>query len=526
MTTAIPVEALPLPDAPLGLHDPSGFRLVGGAQAGVALIPAARHLFGAETVAVPVAPPFATFAPAADPFEDIRAWAATPGPLTKPPLVWIAAGERRTGIRISALGERFEADGVSAPFRVVPRIALNRSYADASTWSWLAQRTVTMRGEPAPDGGFVARTLWPEDWRIDDAAPVVSVAATAAPELAIRGLMRGAPRGGADSPFATQVIWERDGSRREWAGRAILGLVVNGSQGDDDEAWGGHFALMTGRLPADGRISDLLVANFYSLDVHSEKGILAAPVPLDNYLGDLNSGQAWYRPSFVMLAILRDERAPALVQGALNRLYLQFWRRQLPYRHATMNCASISIDTLRALGWPIRARGPSDRALAWLSVPAKIFREGSVASARTAYEYLTEDRTRLMPCAAFEEVAADLLRLARPGAGAGDGPLARWVAEDLVAVVGARVPQLPSSRRLGSWPVANPREYLDAIPGDPADVQIVPVPPRHFPDSLRDPDLLSPAARRSTLPLVAWTVTGILPLAWLAGWLWRKLRAR
>jgi hypothetical protein len=74
-------------------------------------------------------------------------------------------------------------------------------------------------------------------------------------------------------------------------GRAVLALVINGAQGDDDEAHAGHFALVTGRTREDGAIGDWLVNNFYALDSESEKGILAAPVPLDNYLADLNSGQ-------------------------------------------------------------------------------------------------------------------------------------------------------------------------------------------------------------------------------------------
>jgi hypothetical protein len=321
-------------------------------------------------------------------------------------------------------------------------------------------------------------------------------------------------------------VWERAPGHRDWAGRPVLAFVLNGAQGDDDEAWGGHLALATGRLPADGRISDLLVANFYTLDAESEKGILPAPVPLDNYLADVNSGQAWYRPSYVMLAILADERASALVQGALNRLYLQFWRHRLEYRHSTMNCASISVDTLRALGWELPPRGPSDPLRAWLSIPVKVFSEGRIAAARTAFEYLSEDRTRLMPSAAFEEAAFGLLQLARNGPGPSDGALARMLAADLVALVGVRLPQIPSSRPMGTWPAANPREYLNALPRDPADVQVVPVPPRPFPPELRDADLPPAPARRSTLPLFVWTATGILPLAWLAGAAWRLFRPR
>ncbi len=524
MAAAMLAASLSLPAAPVGLYEPGGFRLATGANAGEALIPAARFLFQDEAIAVPTGGPLASYARATEPFADIRTWAANPGSLTQPPLVWIASPERMTGVRIDPEGRRFESAGRSGPLALVAKIPLNRSWADASTFAYLARRPVTMRGEMNPEGQFIARTFWPEDWRLDDKADAMPLPADSEPQLAVRGLIRSAPRGGADSPFATQVVWEREPGKRAWAGSTVVGVMVNGAQGDDDEAWGGHFALATGRLPADGRLSDLLVANFYSLDVHSEKGILAAPVPLDNYLGDLNSGQAWYRPSYIAFAILRDERAAALLQGALNRLYLQFWRRNLNYQHSTMNCASISVDTLRALGWNVPSRGPASRALGWLSIPAMLFKEGKVSSARTTYEYLTEDRTRLMPAAAFEETTVDLLRLARNGAAAGDGQLAKMLAEDLVAIVGVRVPQLPSSRKLGTWPVANPREYLGAIPHDPAEAQIVPVPPREFPAQLRDADLLPPAMRRSTVPLVVWAVTGILLFAWLAGLLWRKLR--
>jgi hypothetical protein len=513
-----------LPDAPVGLFDAAGFRIATGASAGEALIASARFLFRSEVIALPVTGPFAEYSKGVDPFADLRAWARDPGPLTRPPMVWIAAAQRRTGVRIASDGRTFEDRGTCVPFGLVPKIPLNRSYADASTFEYLSRRFVTVRGDTKPSGEFIGRTIWPEDWRVDDHAPRASLPEADAPELGIRGLLRSAPRGGADSDFATHVLWERDPGVRDWAGHAVLGAMVNGAQGDDDEAWGGHFALATGRLPGDGRLSDLLVANFYSLEVESEKGILAAPVPLDNYLGDLNSGQAWYRPSYIVLGILRDSRAPALVQGALNRVYLQFWRRQLRYQHSTMNCASISVDTLRALGWAIPSRKPASVALAWLSVPAMIFKDASVSSARTTYEYFTEDGTRLMPAAAFEEYALGLLRLAKRGAGSGEGTLAKMLAEDLVAIVGVRVPQLPSSRKLGTWPVANPHEYMGAVPHDPAEAQIVPVPPRIFPDDLRDPDLLPPATRRSTLPLLLWAVSGVLPLAALAGWLWRLVR--
>ncbi len=519
----MPPPSTPLPDAPVGPYFPAGFRLATGTTAGETLHPAARFLFANETIAIPLTPPFADYSRAKDPFEDIRAWAASPGPLAWPPLVWIAAPQRRAGASPSPDGSSFRAGGASTPLALAPRIPLNRSWADASTFAWLAGRTVTMRGETRADGVFVARTLWPEDWRVDGQAPTVHLAASLTPRLSIRGLARSAPRGGAASPPETHPVWERVRGQRDWAGKPVLAFILDGAQGDDDEAWGGHFALATGRLPADGRLSDLLVSNFYTLDSESEKGILAAPVPLDNYLADVNSGQAWYRPSYVMVAVLRDARAMELVQGALNRLYLQFWRHQLEYRHSSMNCASISVDLLRALGWALPVRGPSDTIRGWLAVPAKVFTDGSLGPARTAYEYLTEDRTRLMPAAAFEEAVFSLMQLAR-GAELPHGPLETMLAQDVTALVGVRLPQIPSARALGTWPAANPREYVNALPTDPADLKVIPVPPRPFPPELRDDDLRPAPPRRSNLPILAWTATGVLPLAWLAGALWRALR--
>ena len=129
------------------------------------------------------------------------------------------------------------------------------------------------------------------------------------PTLALRALMRAEPAGGAQSAFAASTLWQRDPARDAVPpGRAVLAIMVNGAQGDDDEAHAGHFALVTGRTQEDGAIGDWLVNNFYALDSESEKGILAAPVPLDNYLADLNSGQGWYRPSQLLVA--RARRRP------------------------------------------------------------------------------------------------------------------------------------------------------------------------------------------------------------------------
>ena len=263
------------------------------------------------------------------------------------------------------------------------------------------------------DGGaIVMRTLWPEDFRLDRAPPAQPLATDRPAAVALRGRMRAEPAGGARSAFATSTLWQRDPGREAVPpGRAVLALMVNGAQGDDDEAHAGHFALVTGRTREDGAIGDWLVNNFYALDSESEKGILAAPAPLDNYLADLNSGQGWYRPSQLLVLVLADNRAAALVQGALNRVYNQFWRHQLAYRHATMNCTGISIDVLRSMGWDVPARGPASRIVAALGFPYFAAKERSVAKARIAFDYLNEDQTRLLPAPAFEECGAAALEL-------------------------------------------------------------------------------------------------------------------
>jgi len=271
--------------------------------------------------------------------------------------------------------------------------------------------------------------------------------------------------------------------------------MVNGAQGDDDEAHGGHFAIVTGRVQADGSIGNWLVNNFYSLDVESEKGILAAPLPLDNYLGDLNSGQGWYRPTAMVVAVLADERAAALVQSSLNRVFNQFYRHQLVYYHPNQNCASISIDTFRALGWQVPARGPSSRALAWAASPALAVKDLSIDKARLAFDYLRTDQTRLLPAAALEQAFASLWALAHGEPAGAQQPLATTLAQDVQALVFVRLPQFPSSRPFGGAPAASVWEYRTLVP-NPAMAQIVPVPPRPFPMRCAGPACCHARARQ------------------------------
>jgi hypothetical protein len=221
--------------------------------------------------------------------------------------------------------------------------------------------------------------------------------------------------------------------------------------------------------------------------------------------------------------VLADERAAVRLQGALNRVYHQFYRHQLAYQHATMNCASISVDVLRALGWDVRVRGATSPLLAAVAFPYFLATQRSLAKARTACDYLLEDQTRLLPAAAFEEAGAGLLALAgaAQASAAGDGArprLAAMLAADIETVAFLRFPQFPSSRAFGNAPAVTTWEYHDLVPADPAEAQIVAVPPRAFPDALHDPDLLPLPHRRSDAVAWTWAALAVAGVAWL---LWR-----
>ncbi len=514
-----------------GLYAASDFRLATGATCGDApTLRQARWYFRDESIAVARAGiPVAGYTPGVPTFEDLRQWAVTrpaAAPIDRPPLVWTAAPLVARGARLAADGSSLAVQGVTLPVRPVAKIPLNRSYYDASSIAWLAPRGLTVRGSAA-QGVFTMRTVWPEDFVLGPSAPPPrATPAAASPALALRALLREAPHGGADAPYAAHTLWRRAGAGDDWRDRPVLALMVNGAQGDDDEAHAGHFALVTGRIAADGQIGDWLVNNFYSLDIESEKGIIAAPVTLDDYLGDLNAGQNWYRPTAMIIAVLRDERAAALVQSALNRVYNQFYRHQLVYYHPTTNCTSISVDTLRALGWPVHPRGPTGRFLAWLAFPYLVLRERSLSKAMLTFDYLTTDQTRLLPAAALEEAFGGLLALARGEVPPGAGALARDLRDDLDALAFVRIPQFPSSRALGDAPVVSMAEYRARLPRDPTRMRIVPVPPRPFPDELRDDDLLTPPRHRSDCALVVWGIVSIIGIPFLLWRAWRRWRGR
>ena len=511
----------------LGLYRAADFRIADRPSRSEPGLPQALWYFEHETVALPEpGRPIAQFSPGVAVGEDLRDWIARgrdPDALDFPPLVWIASPEVIRHARMSRDATLVSGAGQPMPLRLAPRIALNRSWFNDASAAFFSRRDVKLRGR-LDGGSFVARTIWPKDFRFDRLADGCDLPAGAPPATALRALIRAQPGGGTRSPFTVSTLWRRRALEPDLAGRTVFGFVLNGAQGDDDEAHGGHLALVTGRVAPEGAIGDWIVNNFYTLDSDSEKGIIAAPVPLDNYLADLNAGQNWYRPSCLLVAVLSRPRAAVLAQSGLSRVYNQFYRHQLTYDHPTMNCAGITVDALRALGWNIPARGPTNRSLAWASLPFVAMRERSLAKVLNAFDYLNEDQTRLLPAVGFEEAFASLLALATDGRRSAGGLLEHMLAEDVDALALLRFPQIPSSRAWGSAPAISIREIHDRLPRDSAQLKIIPVPARPFPSSLRDPDLLPTPLRPSEVAVYVWAALSVVGIPWVAWRLWRRHR--
>jgi hypothetical protein len=418
-------------------------------------------------------------------------------------LVWVGSPEILEHATLSSDDRRVRlANGDERPFALAPKIPTNRSYYDRATSCFLADRRLRLRGRSTEDGGFVARTIWPEDLTLEMGGPVAPLPRGAS----IDGLVTSA------SARSPRVLWQRASAGRSLTGRAALAFVLSGAQGDDDEAHGGHFAVATGVVGPGGEWADWTVNNFYNLDSVSEKGIVAARVPMDNYLMDLNSGQAYYRPNDVLAVVLRDDRTAAAFQQAIDGVYERFYRHDVLYHHSASNCAGISLDTLRGLGWSIPRRGPTGYAKATAAFLYMGAKDRSVRSGEKIFDYLTEEQTRLLPRVAFAAAGDDLLRLLR-GERKARTTYEQRLEQDAEAVVYVHVPQIPSSRAFGTFAVGSFAEYQRRVPADTSQWKIVPVAARSFPTELREGAPL-PRHRSNALPFA--TLAGVLVLG--GGW--------
>lgn len=493
---------IPAPATVFGLYRGSDFQLVRGDCRDCGAPKQALWYFRDELVAVPAhGVPAARFSRGVPAQEDVKRWFAGAGAgdgigddlRARPPLIWVGASRLVHDARLAPDGRSFTiGNHASVPFAVTPKIKSNLSYYDDSSQAYFRERLLRMRGEYQGDT-FVARTVWPQEWIIDETRLAPQ---PLQPGESLLGLVR-KYRSARDERFEARLLWEKTpNAARDWSGHAAIGIMLNGAQGDDDEAHGGHFAVVTGRFGANangghgGEMADWMVNNFYNLNSFSEKGITAAMLPMDNYMADLNSGQSWYRPSYMVVAVLRNDRAAFAYQGAISRVYHHFYRHDFEYRHASANCAGVSIDTLRTLGWNIPAQGPTSVVKAIAGYPYKSFTDRSFASGKQAYDYMIEEQTRLYPAAAFDAAGRDLMRLAGGPGNAGAGGLETLLREDIEALVFVRLPQIPSSRAFGSFPVASFDEYMKRVPEDKSQWKIVPVDARPFPPELLEPDTL------------------------------------
>jgi hypothetical protein len=497
----------------LGLYSAADFAIVRGRDAEHVAGRHAAWYFADEIVAIPrTGLDVSSFEGGVRPFHNVRRFGEShtgPVPTEWPPLVWIAAPHLLRDVRMSPDAASVTTADGPTPLTLVPKLPLNQSWFDASSAAWFAKDAVTIRGTRSADS-VQARVLWPETFRLGPGpAPTRPLHRSRTPGEALRTLVRETID--ANAPFQAATLWERRPDA-DWTGKSVLAFVLNGAQGDDDEAHAGHFAIATGRIADDGAIGEWIVNNFYALDTESEKGIIAAPVPLMNYQADLNAGQSWYRPTWILVAVLDDDRAARRVQSGLYRVYLQFWRHQLPYYHPTDNCTSMSVDALRALGLDLPQLGPTSRIGAWIALPWLIARERSLAKARVAFDYLVTERTRLLPALAIESVGTALMQIAASTT-APSGTLGREIADMLAAIAWLRIPQFPSSRAWGCAPVTSLAEYRDRLPADRSKHKIVAVPPRPFPEALRDPDLLPPLPRPSDLALRGWAMAVLAAIA-------------
>ena len=482
-----------------GLHASDKFAHQTGAQA--AGLPQALWYFRNEWIAVPAGEPRDfRFCPDFKVDRDWRVaskeYAAAGAEAALPLLVWVAAPACLEGACIDATATATALAVAGARFSctLVPRLPLNGAWFNADSAAFFSSRSLRLRGTRDAES-FVVRSFWPEDYALpEQAAPGLGI--TSAADL--RAWVRGDRH-----HFSVSALWQKTPAQSIAAGTPVLGLMLNGAQGDDDEAHGGHFALLTGRVGEGGSIADLLVYNFYTLDSESEKGIIAAPVPLDNYLGDLNSGQAWYRPSWLLLATLADDALPRQVDALMARVFAQFYKHCFRYQHARANCAGISVRCLRALGWPVPVLGAESWVKAFFALPLVALRQRSLQAGKATFDYLTEDRTALYPAQAFEQIGGDLLARLR-GELAADNDWTRRLASDVEQVLAVHVPQFPSSRASGSWPVTCSAEYRQRVPADPAARKIIPVPPRPFPPELLDPRSPVEPPLRSELAWRVW----------------------
>ena len=387
-----------------------------------------------------------------------------------PPPIWIGKPEKVTNVMF---------DEQNPQWQIIDKIPQNQSYWNEDTANFFSSKPLSLRGETQANT-FIAQTIWPMEFAITGTQlqPLSN-------DETIEDWVR-AGQGGVNQPQTDRLIWQRNESAAANAqGKPVLALMLNGAQGDDHEALAGHFALVTGKFQADGQYQDWLVNNFYSLDVVSEKGIIAAVTPMDKYLADLNSGQNYYRPSYMLVATLNDAAPAFQVQQSMNQVMQHFYRHTFQYQHADMNCTGISIDALKALGWNAPEQGSNGLLLAVGAYFYSLVTDGfDFRAARQLYDYLITETSRLLPAVAFDVLSQDMLNIVQQTKSEALTEFEQQLADNIDAIWLVKIPQIPSSRALGDAPVFSFQEYLDITPASRDDWVTIQLPTQQLPESL------------------------------------------
>ena len=79
---------------------------------------------------------------------------------------------------------------------------------------------------------------------------------------------------------------------------------------------------------------------------------------------------------------------------------------------------------------------------------------------------------------------------------------------EVEAIIFVRIPQLPSSRAAGAFPVASIDEYMQRVPADKSQWKTVPVGPRPFPPEFVTADTEPEKLNNGALPVIAGLLLG------------------
>jgi hypothetical protein len=158
--------------------------------------------------------------------------------------------------------------------------------------------------------------------------------------------------------------------------------------------------------------------------------------------------------AYLLVAVLKDARAASRLQAAIEPIYNHFYRHDFLYHYSYANCARISSDILRAIGWRVPQKGVTGDlkaagAFAYLSV-----KDLSFASGQKMVDFLNEEQMRLFPRKAFEAASEDLLAILKGQRNDTNRTLTDYeqaLRDDTLAVLFIRVPQIPSSRTFGTY---------------------------------------------------------------------------